>query len=345
MEPIRPEHPAPDRVLIHLSDTHVRGGGHLLADTLDSIGRLRSLVDRLEASGVRPDALVVTGDLADKGEPDAYATLRSILEPAAERLGTRIIWAAGNHDDRSNLRTELLGEPAGTTPLDHVSWLGGLRLITLDTTVPGSHHGHLEDTQLRWLEAELATPAPDGTILSMHHPPIASVQPLAILVELRGQARLAAVLAGSDVRAILAGHLHYSTFGTFAGIPVSVASASCYTQDLAARADSVRGIHSTRGRDEAQGYNLVHVLPETVVHSVVPVASGVSVGDVVEPEEVAAILREHGIDPDTVGRSPHSIGAPAPGDDGGAPAARDTIGRSGPPPTGRPAGSRPAGSR
>ncbi|MGO2533913.1 MULTISPECIES: phosphodiesterase [Micrococcaceae] len=345
MEPIRPEHPAPDRVLIHLSDTHVRGGGHLLADTLDSIGRLRSLVDRLEASGVRPDALVVTGDLADKGEPDAYATLRSILEPAAERLGTRIIWAAGNHDDRSNLRTELLGEPAGTTPLDHVSWLGGLRLITLDTTVPGSHHGHLEDTQLRWLEAELATPAPDGTILSMHHPPIASVQPLAILVELRGQARLAEVLAGSDVRAILAGHLHYSTFGTFAGIPVSVASASCYTQDLAARADPVRGIHTTRGRDEAQGYNLVHVLPETVVHSVVPVASGVSVGDVVEPEEVAAILREHGIDPDTVGRSPHSIGAPAPGDDGGAPAERDTIGRSGPPPTGRPAGSRPAGSR
>ncbi|MGO1518357.1 MAG: phosphodiesterase [Arthrobacter sp.] len=345
MEPIRPEHPAPDRVLIHLSDTHVRGGGHLLADTLDSIGRLRSLVDRLEASGVRPDALVVTGDLADKGEPDAYATLRSILEPAAERLGTRILWAAGNHDDRSNLRTELLGEPADTTPLDHVFWLGGLRLITLDTTVPGSHHGHLEDAQLRWLEAELATPAPDGTILSMHHPPIASVQPLAILVELRGQARLAEVLTGSDVRAILAGHLHYSTFGTFAGIPVSVASASCYTQDLAARADPVRGIHTTRGRDEAQGYNLVHVLPETVVHSVVPVASGVSVGDVVEPEAVAAILREHGIDPDTVGRSPHSIGTPATGHDGGAAAAQDATGRSGPPPTGRPAGSRPAGSR
>ena len=41
------------------------------------------------------------------------------------------------------------------------------------------------------------------------------------------------MLAGSDVRAILAGHLHYSMSGTFAGIPVSVASASCYTMDVA----------------------------------------------------------------------------------------------------------------
>lgn len=324
MEPIHPEHPAADRVLVHLSDTHLRGGGALLAGTLDSIERLRSLVARLEASGERPDALVVTGDLADKGEPDAYATLRSIIEPAAERLHTRVIWAAGNHDDRSTLRTELLGEPAGTEPLDHTNWIGGLRLITLDTTVPGSHHGRLDPGQLEWLRGELATPAPDGTILVMHHPPIASVQPLAILVELRGQAALAEVVRDTDVRAILAGHLHYSTFGMFAGIPVSVASATCYTQDLAASVDTETGIHATRGRDAAQAYNLVHILPETVVHSVVPAAGGQSVGEVVEPGEVAGILRSHGIDPAAVTRS---------------------WGRAPGSPTGRRSGSSPAGTR
>lgn len=311
MEPIRPEHPAPDRVLIHLSDTHVRGGGALLAGTLDSIERLRSLVSRLEASGERPDALVVTGDLADKGEPDAYAVLRSIVEPVAERLGAKVIWAAGNHDDRSALRTELLGEPAGTAPLDRTTWVGGLRIIALDTTVPGHHHGRVDADQLAWLRGELATPAPDGTILAMHHPPVASVQPLAILVELRGQDALAEVVRDTDVRAILAGHLHYSTFGTFAGIPVSVASATCYTQDLAAGIDPKLGIRTTRGRDDAQAYNLVHVLPGTVVHSIVPAAGGDSVGDVVEPGRVAGILRRHGIDPATVARAGGPVtGAP-----------------------------------
>lgn len=321
MEPIHPEHPAPDQVLIHLSDTHLRGGGALLAGSLDSIGRLRSLVARLEASGERPDALVVTGDLADKGEPEAYATLRSIIEPAAERLQTRVIWAAGNHDDRSSLRTALLGEPADTAPLDRTTWIGGLRIIALDTTVPGSHHGQVDAEQLEWLRAELATPAPGGTILAMHHPPVASVQPLAILVELRGQAALADVLRGTDVRAILAGHLHYSTFGTFAGIPVSVASATCYTQDLAAGTDADLGIHITRGRDEAQAYNLVHVLPESVVHSVVPAAGGESVGDVVEPGRVAETLRAHGIDPATVSRrAGRSPGAPTGPRSGNSPA-------------------------
>jgi len=324
MEPIRPEHPAPDRVIIHLSDTHLRGGDQLLAGTLDSIARLRSTIARLEDSGERPDALVVTGDLADRGEPEAYAVLRSILEPAAARLGARIIWAAGNHDDRSALRTRLLDEEAGTAPLDRTTWIGGLRIIALDTTVPGHHHGHLDAGQLDWLRRELATPAPDGTILAMHHPPVASVQALAILVELRGQAALADVLRGTDVRTILAGHLHYSTFSTFAGIPVSVASATCYTQDLAAGADADWGIRSTRGRDDAQAYNLVHVLPETVVHSVVPVAGGESVGEVVDPARVAAILREHGIAPPTVGR---------------------VTGRGPQAPTGRQSGSTPAGNR
>lgn len=321
METIRPEHPAPDRLLIHLSDTHLRGGGQLLAGTLDSGARLRSLVAGLEASGERPDALVVTGDLADKGELDAYTTLRSIVEPAAERLGARVIWAAGNHDDRANLRTGLLREPAGTEPVDRTYWLGGLRVITLDTTVPGKHFGRLDDGQLAWLRTELDTPAPDGTILAMHHPPVASVQPLAVLVELRGQDALAAVLKGSDVRTILAGHLHYSTFGTFAGIPVSVASATCYTQDLAAGTDPDLGIRMTRGRDQAQGYNLVHVYPDSIVHSVVPAPGGDSVGEVVDPERVARILEAHGIAPHSVAGqtgAPGSGATPRPAQPAGA---------------------------
>jgi 3',5'-cyclic AMP phosphodiesterase CpdA len=85
------------------------------------------------------------------------------------------------------------------------------------------------------------------------------------MLELLDQGRLADVIRGTDVRGILAGHLHYSTHSTFAGIPVSVASATCYTLDLT-REDRVLS-----GVDFGQSVNLVHVYEDQVVHSIVPV--------------------------------------------------------------------------
>ncbi|GHC99050.1 phosphodiesterase [Zhihengliuella salsuginis] len=293
--PRTPEHPAPEHFLLHLSDTHLRGGDAALGGTIDAEARLQMIFADLEAAGCRPEALLFTGDLADKGEPDAYAKLRAIVEPAARRMGADVVWAMGNHDDRGALRAGLLDEAPSADPLDTVHWLGGLRIVVLDTSVPGAHHGELTGGQLDWLAAELATDAPEGTLLALHHPPVPSVQPLAVLVELRGQAELAEVLHGTDVRAILGGHLHYSTAATFDGIPVSVASATCYTQDLAATVDAETGIRGTRGRDSAQSYNLVHVFPDTVVHSVVPAAGGEDFGEIMTPLQVQRVLEEHGI--------------------------------------------------
>ena len=141
---------------------------------------------------------------------------------------------------------------------------------------------------LAWLRGVLATPAPEGTILAMHHPPMPSVLDLAASVELRDQRPLAEVLEGSDVRSILAGHLHYSSTATFAGIPVSVASATCYTQDLTVP------VGGTRGRDGARAFNLVHVYPSTIVHSVVPLGSYAPL-DVIDAEESARRLEAAGV--------------------------------------------------
>ena len=167
--------------------------------------------------------------------------------------------------------------------------VNGLRIVALDTSVPGHHHGEVSDAQLAWLARVLDVPAPCGTILAMHHPPLPTVADLAVTVELVEQHRLAAVLEGTDVRAILAGHLHYSSFGTFAGIPVSVASSTCYTQDLAFERAG------TRGHDAAQAFSLVQVYPETVTHSVVPVESGPTVGEAVTARQARARLERAGI--------------------------------------------------
>lgn len=276
------EYPRPNHFILHLSDTHLLATGQLY-DRVDSEARLRRLFDDLERSGARPEAIIFTGDLADKGEPLAYGRLRSIIDPAARRLGAQTIWVMGNHDERGAFRTVLLGQRPSTEPIDRVNYINGLRIVTIDTSVPGQHYGRLEESQLDWLADELSTEAPHGTILAMHHPPIPCVLDLAVTVELREQGALAEVLKGTDVRSIIAGHLHYSTNATFAGIPVSVASASCYTQDLAAP------VGATRARDGAQAYNLIHVYDHTVMHTVVPVGDS-TVVSYVSPEETARLL-------------------------------------------------------
>lgn len=288
MTPRTAEYPRPEHFLLHISDTHLLGGDRKLYGSVDSAAHLRQLFEELEASDGRPEAIVFTGDLADKGEPEAYDLLRRIVEPAAERLGAQVIWAMGNHDNRAALRSELLGEPPSMRPVDRVYDVNGLRVITLDTSVPGAHHGEVTSDQLDWLAAELSFDAPHGTVLAMHHPPVPTVLDLAVSVELRNQEPLAEVLLGTDVRSIIAGHLHYSSMATFAGIPVSVASATCYTQDLNVP------VGGTRGRDGARAFNLVHVYESTVLHSVVPLGHYAAL-DYVTAEESTRRLADAGI--------------------------------------------------
>jgi len=267
-----------------VSDTHLLAGNTPLGGRFDTAANLARTLAAAEATGIRPDAIVFTGDLTDLGEPEAYAALREAVQPVAERLGAPVVWVAGNHDERPALRRDLLGLEPTEEPVTGVWDLAGLRLIALDSTVPGWHHGDLDSAQLEWLRHVLATPAPLGTILALHHPPLPSHVPLFDILELRDQGRLAEVIAGTDVRAILAGHLHYSTSGTFAGVPVSVAAATCYTMNLARPAADVNGM------DAGQSFHLVHVYDDTITHAVVPVVEAPT-GDVFSAEWVERMSR------------------------------------------------------
>jgi len=264
----------PSHVIAHLSDTHFLGadaGGNqrALYGAIDTHRNLRRALEQLERSQTHPAAIVFTGDLADLGEEDAYRSLRGIVEPAAARMGSAVIWVMGNHDERLRFATDLHDDATAADdplrPQDRVHDIGGLRIIAFDSTVPGYHHGDITAQQLDWLARELSTPALHGTLLALHHPPIPTPIDLMALLELRGQAALAEVIRGTDVRGILGGHLHYATHSTFAGIPVSVAAATCYTMDLSAPARSLSGI------DGGQSFNLLQVYHEQVVHSVVPI--------------------------------------------------------------------------
>jgi Icc protein len=262
------QHPAPVHSIAHISDTHFLAEGALLYGSVTTEKNLTAALSQLENSDVRPEAIVFTGDLADLGQPDAYVRLRAIVEPVAERLGAQVVWVMGNHDERLQYSHELFDVEGSEAPQDRVHDIQGLRIISLDTTVPGYHHGALTDEQLAWLTQILATPAPHGTLIAVHHPPIPTPLLWAMeMLELHGQERLAAVVAGTDVRGILGGHLHYTTHSMFAGIPVSVAAATCYTMDLADGRKLLSGV------DANQAFTIVSLYEDRVVHTVIPLGS------------------------------------------------------------------------
>jgi 3',5'-cyclic AMP phosphodiesterase CpdA len=260
------QHPAPQRVVAHLSDPHLLAGGRGLHGVA-SEAVLRRALDQLEASRLPIAAIVFTGDLTDLGEPEAYETLKAIVEPPAGRLGAEVIWVMGNHDERPAFADAFFAGEAGDRPQDRVYDLDGLRIVALDSTVPGYHHGDLDPEQLDWLRGVLADPAPLGTLLALHHPPLPSLVELMDVLELREQHRLASAIAGSDVRGVLAGHLHHGVAGQFAGVPVSVAASSCYSIDAGAPQPSLAGL------DGGHTMNLVSVYPATITHTTVPIGA------------------------------------------------------------------------
>jgi 3',5'-cyclic AMP phosphodiesterase CpdA len=85
---------------------------------------------------------------------------------------------------------------------------------------------------VRWLTGVLAEPYGLGTILVMHHPPIAPDLRLQQAVMLRDAPELEAAIRDTDVRVILCGHFHLQLAGLLGTVPVVVTPAVLGRIDL-----------------------------------------------------------------------------------------------------------------
>src|SRR5437763_12880739 len=140
--------PAATHRIGHISDSHFTASG-LLHGHVRTAETFAAALNALTASGVPVGAIVHTGDVADEGEAGAYVAARCVLEAAA--IEPPVLAVPGNHDDRSAMREHLLGLPPSTEPIDRVVDVAGLRLVLLDTSIPGRVEGGLDDDQLAWL--------------------------------------------------------------------------------------------------------------------------------------------------------------------------------------------------
>ena len=171
-----------------------------------------TLLDRAVAALLalrpRPDLVLVSGDLAYDGAEDEYQALREKLGRLPMPLGV----IPGNHDDRARLRASFpidrFAHPHPTFVQYAVEGLP-VRVLALDTLVPGQAHGELCAERLAWLEDRLADAPERPTVLTMHHPPVVTgIDHMDAINCRNGEALAAIVRRHPNVERILCGHLH-----------------------------------------------------------------------------------------------------------------------------------------
>lgn len=239
--------------ILHLSDTHVSATG-VDMDGVDAIASLERLLH--DARHVPDlDLVVVSGDIADDGSVAGCKAVLDRVGAFAAARGIPHVYSTGNHDDRTSFRDALGSGHLNADGSDRgelldrngdlraaVSHVNGLRVITLDSLVPGKVYGIIDSDQLAWLSELLASPAENGTVVVFHHPPVRlPSMPHVKTFVLQNIEDLERVVRGKDIRAVLTGHLHFQVSGFLAGAPVWV------TPGVVTRMDTTTAPHLVRG--------------------------------------------------------------------------------------------------
>ena len=225
-------------LLAQISDLHVTARGRQLFGRVDTAGFLSRAVAHLAALAPRPDFVIITGDLVDEGSVAEYENLRGLL------AGLTIPWAVmpGNHDDRTNLRQAFAGDaylPVAGEFLQYTIEHLPLRLIALDTLIPGASGGALCRARLDWLAARLSERPDAPTVIAMHHPPFSTGLVEMDAINCNNGAALGAIVARHpQIERIICGHVHRPMTVRWHGTVVTTAPATAHQVTLDLRAGS-----------------------------------------------------------------------------------------------------------
>ncbi|HET9221504.1 MAG TPA: phosphodiesterase [Roseiflexaceae bacterium] len=203
-------------IIAQISDPHITQIGGDSDRKYATTNRLQRVVAHLMHLSAPPDVVIITGDCVDNGGVDEYQRFRDLLRP----LTMPVFVIPGNHDDRSLLR-EMFGPQGGAALPGFVQYVVDdwpVRLIALDSHIPGQGAGRLCGERLGWLEQRLAEAPDRPTMIFLHHPPFRTGLPLLDQLGLDGADALGAIVARyPNVERILAGHVHATMQRRFHG--------------------------------------------------------------------------------------------------------------------------------
>ena len=227
-------------LLAQISDLHIKRPGALAYRRVDTGAALARCVTALNALEPRPDVVIMTGDLVDQGDPEQYAYLKTLLAP----LKIPYYLLVGNHDDRAALRDAFSDRPelrAGGDFVQYAADIGPLRLLALDSIVPGESGGDLCEGRLAWLAGQLEDAHGKPVIVALHHPPFDCGIGHMDEIRLEPQAaqKLATLIARyPNVERVICGHVHRPMFVRFGGTIASAVPAPAHQVALDLRVDA-----------------------------------------------------------------------------------------------------------
>lgn len=209
-------------LIAQITDTHI---GFDPGD-VDEFNRQRLdlILGRIDEGPNRPDVLILSGDLADKGDLEAYALLAEIVGAT----GLPLLPCVGNHDVRDIFDVHFPGFRDENGFVQYVRDVGPLRFVVIDTLEEGRHGGAFCDARADWLKARLAEATDRPTYIIMHHPPFDSG--IAWMTTDQREpwvATFAEAVAGAEqVLGLICGHLHRSMTAQWNGLTVAVCAST-----------------------------------------------------------------------------------------------------------------------
>jgi 3',5'-cyclic-AMP phosphodiesterase len=215
-------------IIAQISDTHIALGA---ADADRRAADLERTLADINALDPASDVIIHTGDVVHGGRREDYAAAASLLATAR----APVYVAAGNRDDRENLRHSLsrwVRPLADSGFLDYAVEDFPVRLIAVDTLSSASNKGDFSPERARRLTALIEAEPQKPIAVFMHHPPFTvpvGPDPLNFVTP-EAMASLQRVLERSGrVLAVFCGHVHRSTWGRIGNIPVMVAPCTATT--------------------------------------------------------------------------------------------------------------------
>jgi 3',5'-cyclic-AMP phosphodiesterase len=149
-------------LLAQISDSHLIADEHGELYGVPTSRTFRRVVDHVASQSLRPDLILLSGDLSDDGSAASYERIHDWMT----ETGIPYMWIPGNHDSLSMMMRIL---PA-VASRDLVE---GWRLVLVNSKIPDDHRhdGEVSADDLKKLDRELAA-SPLRTIIAVHHHPI-----------------------------------------------------------------------------------------------------------------------------------------------------------------------------
>lgn len=210
-------------LIAQLSDTHIAGWGKKAYGIAPSAENLARCVDHINLLNPEPDLVLVTGDITSKGLMEEVERAASLLD----KLRCPYYIIPGNHDDRATLWSEFGGQACPSRAGDFLSYViegYDVRLLAMDSTIPGAPGGEICESRAAWLDERLSGTGHEPTIIFMHHPPLKCGVNETDIDGFIGADRLGNVIEKyTNIERIICGHIHLLVHARWRGTVVSTA--------------------------------------------------------------------------------------------------------------------------